>query len=124
VVDAVPEIPLVVSSEVEKLSKTKAVLAFLEKVGVLKDVERVIRSKKIRAGKGKMRGRRYRQAVGPLIVVSRDDGIVKAARNIPGVEICTVDGLNITRLAPGGVPGRLTVWSERAIEEVGRRFGQ
>ncbi len=124
IIDGISEFPVVVSSDIEKMSKTKEVLSVLQKLSVMKDVERVARSKKIRAGRGKMRGRKYKRAVGPLLVISEDRGIVKAARNIPGVEVCTVAGLSVSRLAPGGVPGRLTMWSENALREVERRFEQ
>jgi large subunit ribosomal protein L4e len=50
--------------------------------------------------------------------VSKDNGIGYAARNLPGVEICSVAGLNAELLAPGAHPGRLVIWSESAFEEI------
>lgn len=119
VVDGVPELPLVVTDDLESMSSAKDVIKFLKAVGVWKDVERVVEKTKIRSGRGKMRGRRYKTPVGPLIVVKEDRGIVKGARNIPGVDITTVSGLNAELLAPGGVPGRLTIWTEGAIARLG-----
>ncbi|MCD6241085.1 50S ribosomal protein L4, partial [Candidatus Bathyarchaeota archaeon] len=72
---------------------------------------------------GKMRGRRYKQAKGPLIIVSESNGIMKAAKNLPGVDVVTVDNLNVELLAPGTHPGRLTVWTQSAIEKLKERFG-
>jgi large subunit ribosomal protein L4e len=113
-----PELPLIVSKEIEELKKTKEVKGVLEKLGVWQDVERAKAGKRIRAGKGKRRGRKYRKPVGPLVVVGDDKGISKAARNLPGVEVVGVKELSVEKLAPGGVPGRLTVWSESAIRQL------
>lgn len=118
VVDDVPDLPLVVSDEIETLGKTKDIKNALVSLGVWPDVYRVKETVKIRAGKGKMRGRRRKMGVGPLIVVSKGDGIVEAARNIPGVDVVRVEDLNVELLAPGTHPGRLTLWSSSTIEKL------
>jgi len=114
----VPEIPLIVSTELEGLKKTKEVKKVFQKLGLWPDVERAKAGRKIRAGKGKRRGRKYRKPVGPLVVVGEDRGIGLAARNLPGVDVVRVKELTVEKLAPGGVPGRLTVWSESAIRQL------
>jgi large subunit ribosomal protein L4e len=119
VVDGVLELPLVVTDDIEKISKTKEVKEIFQKLGVWKDVERVIASRNVRAGRGKIRGRRYRRAVGPLLVIGPGKGMVKGAKNTPGVDISTVSKLNVELLAPGGVPARLTLWTESAIKKLG-----
>lgn len=119
-VEGVPQIPLVVADELQSLVKTRDVEEALIKLGVLADLYRVRESIKIRAGKGKMRGRKIKQAVGPLIVVSEDKGIGEAARNIPGVDVVPVKSLNAEVLAPGTHPGRLTIWTVGAIETLSR----
>ncbi|MDI6819383.1 MAG: 50S ribosomal protein L4 [Candidatus Hodarchaeaceae archaeon] len=118
VVDGVAELPLVVSDELEGLKKSSQAKEVLQKLGVWQDVERVIKSRKVRAGRGKMRGRRRRRAVGPLIVVGENRGIEHAASNLPGVEVATLSNLNAERLAPGGMSGRLTVWTKSAIQKL------
>lgn len=118
IVGGAVEFPLVVTDELEGLRKTNRAREILKKLGLWWDVERVIKSRRIRAGKGKMRGRRYRQAVGPLIVVGQDRGIKQGARNIPGMEVVEVRQLNVERLAPGGVPGRVTIWTKGAIQKL------
>ena len=65
-----------------------------------------------------MRGRAFKEAVGPLIVVKESNGIDKAARNLPGVDVVKVTNLNVGVLAPGAHPGRLTLWSSSALEEL------
>ncbi|MCW4021301.1 MAG: 50S ribosomal protein L4 [Candidatus Bathyarchaeota archaeon] len=117
-VDDVPDFPLVVSEDIEGLKKTRDVKDVLINLGVWPDVYRVKESINVRAGKGKMRGRRKKMAVGPLIVVSKDDGIVEAARNLAGVDVSYVKDLNAELLAPGTHPGRLTVWTRSSIEEL------
>ncbi len=121
--EKVLQIPLVVVDDFEELKETKKAKDALTKLGLMEDVERVSRSKKLRAGRGTMRGRRTRHCIGPLIVISEDKGVGKAARNLLGVSVVLVEGLNIELLAPGTHPGRLTVWTSSAIERVGKLYG-
>lgn len=123
VIEGIPEIPLVVTDELEGLKKTSDVEEVLVKLGVLGDLYRVKESVRVRAGKGKMRGRRKKQAVGPLIVVAEDKGIVDAAKNIPGVDAVPVTGLNVELLAPGTHAGRLTIWTKSAVEALNKLYG-
>ncbi|MGC8849431.1 MAG: 50S ribosomal protein L4 [Candidatus Bathyarchaeia archaeon] len=115
-------LPIVVSDEFEGLSKAEEAVETLEKLGVREDLERVKGSIKERAGKGKMRGRRLKKAVGPLIVIAEDRGVSKAVRNIPGVDVVRVYSLSVEDLAPGTHPGRLTVWSESALKALDEIF--
>ncbi|MEM3783419.1 MAG: 50S ribosomal protein L4 [Candidatus Bathyarchaeia archaeon] len=121
-VEGIPQIPLVVANELEALKKTKDVEEALIKLGVLGDIYRVRESINVRAGKGKLRGRKMKQAVGPLIVVSEDRGVGEAARNILGVEVLPVKSLNAEVLAPGTHPGRLTIWTASAIETLDKLY--
>jgi large subunit ribosomal protein L4e len=123
-VEAVKSIPLIVEDAIEGLTKAKEVEEALTKLGVIDDVTRVRDSRKIRAGKGKHRGRKMKQAVGPLIVVVDSKGLANAACNVPGVEVTTVANLNTEMLAPGTHPGRLTLWSNGAIESLSKLYGQ
>ncbi len=123
-IEDVPGIPLIVTDDLEMLKKTKEVEEALIRLGVLSDIYRVKESRKIRAGKGKYRGRKIKQAVGPLIVVVEEKGILKAAKNIPGVDIVTVNNLNVEMLAPGTHPGRLTIWTDGAVEKLNELYGK
>ncbi|MEM2815733.1 MAG: 50S ribosomal protein L4 [Candidatus Bathyarchaeia archaeon] len=122
-VEGIPQIPLVTVDELEALSRTEDFEETLIKLGVYSDIYRVRESVKIRAGKGKLRGRRIKRAVGPLIVIVEDRGVVKAARNMPGVDVVKVRDLNPEHLAPGTHPGRLTIWTRGAIEVLGKLYG-
>jgi large subunit ribosomal protein L4e len=118
VVDNVVELPLIVNDGIGEVRKASQVRGVLQKLGLWNDIERVVKSRRVRAGRGKMRGRRYRQVVGPLIVVGEDGGLKLGARSLPGVEVVNVRNLNAEHLAPGGVPGRLTVWTKGAIQKL------
>lgn len=122
-IDDVPEVPLVLSDAVEGASKTAKVLEFLKKLGVQADIQKCSDSKKFRRGKGKMRNRRYVMRKGPLVVYSQELGLAQAARNIPGIEVCHVDRLNLLQLAPGGHLGRFIVWTRSAFEKLDTIFG-
>ncbi|KAK9466078.1 ribosomal protein L4 domain-containing protein [Lipomyces arxii] len=115
-IETIPEVPLVVSDEVEALTKTKDAVAVLKAIGANRDVIKVIKSRKMRAGHGKLRGRRYTQRRGPLVVYGTEGAsLVKAFRNIPGVEVAHVSTLSVLQLAPGGHLGRFVIWTESAF---------
>ena len=88
------------------------------------DITRVRNSRKVRAGKGKHRGRKMKQAVGPLIVVVDGKGLADAACNVPGVQVTSVANLNTEMLAPGTHPGRLTLWTNSAIETLDKMYSK
>jgi len=121
-VEDVLGIPLIVTDDFAALKQTKEVEETLIRLGVLSDIYRVEESRKVRAGKGKRRGRRTKQAVGPLIVVAENKGIMEAAKNIPGLDVVTVNKLNTETLAPGAHPGRLTIWTGSAVEKLNELF--
>lgn len=108
--------PLVVESKFETLAKTKDVVAALKSLGIWADVQKAKAKKQIRAGKGKQRGRRYKQRKSVLIVAGNSEKIFKSARNIEGIDIISAKNLNANVLAPGTLPGRLTLWTESAIK--------
>merc|ERR1712113_874524 len=110
------------SSGIESVQKTKHALDILKKVGCEEELQRVLDSRKVRAGKGKMRNRRYVMRRGPLVVYNEDNGIVRSMRNIPGVETACVDRLNLLKLAPGGNFGRFIIWTEGAFEKLNAMY--
>lgn len=122
-VNEVPELPLVIGGGVEQISKTKAAMDCLTKFGLNEDIEKVKDSKKVRAGKGKMRNRRYVMRKGPLVVYADKAPMEKAFRNIAGLDMVHVDRLNLLQLAPGGHVGRLVVWTEDAFNKLDEIFG-
>jgi large subunit ribosomal protein L4e len=121
-IEDVRDFPLVVADDIQNLKKTSEVEETFLKLGVWPDVYRVKESVKERAGKGKGRGRRIKHAVGPLLVIAEKQSIAKAARNLPGVDVSSVNNLNVELLAPGTHPGRLTVWTTSAFEKIDKLF--
>jgi len=122
-INEVSELPLVVSEGAESIQKTKQAVDMLKSLGCGDEMTKVLDSKKVRAGKGKMRNRRYVMRRGPLVVYSEDNGISRAIRNIPGVETASVDRLNLLQLAPGGNLGRFIIWTEGAFKKLGEMYG-
>ena len=111
--------PIILDQSFEKLAKTSDVVKALKSLKLDTELDRCS-EKKIRAGKGTMRNRKYRRKVGPLIVVESPCELKKACKNIPGIDIINVDSLNAEMLAPGSNPGRLTLWSKSAIEKLSK----
>ena len=119
-ISKVPEIPLVIDDKIQTVKKTKFMYSILTELGLEEDLIRVKEGKKTRAGKGKRRGRKYKGKKSLLIIIKDDFGIIKAARNIPGIDIIKFENLSIANLAPGGVPGRLILWAQSAFNELNK----
>jgi len=114
-IDEVKDFPLIVKDNIQSVKKTKDLENLLKKLGLEEELKR-LGKKKVRPGKGKMRGRKYKRRVGPLVVIEKDEGIVKACKNLPGIEVKDVKKISVEDLAPGSNPGRLTIWSESSIK--------
>ena len=118
------EFPIVVESKAESIEKTSDAIKLLDNLGLSLELMRIRIGKNVRPGKGKMRGRKYKVPVGPLIVVKdKDSTLIKAGRNILGTDVITINELSTEILAPGTYPGRLTIWTEDAIQSLIERFG-
>lgn len=123
-VERVPEIPLVLDNKaVDSLEKTKKAIAVLKGLNAFDDIERVKETHKVRPGKGKYRNRRYVQKRGPLVVYNERGPLVKALRNLPGVQTTSVHSLNLLQLAPGGHLGRFVIWTKDAFQALDSVFG-
>ncbi|MDI6737078.1 MAG: 50S ribosomal protein L4 [Nanoarchaeota archaeon] len=110
-------VPLIIAEGIESIAKTKDVEALMLKLGMEKEIER-IKESKVRAGRGKTRGRRHKNKSSVLFVVSGKCPLQKSAKNLHGVDVSDVKSLNAELLAPGAVAGRLTVWSSKAVEKM------
>merc|ERR1719150_1720511 len=121
-IDAVPELPLVVNSL--NVDQTKDMLKALNNLGATPDLTRVRKSKRTRAGIGKMKNSRFTLRKGPLIIYGDDNPLVKkSARNLQGVEVCNVNRINLLQLAPGGHLGRFIIFTKDAFEKLDKIFG-
>jgi len=113
IIDKVKEIPIVVQG-IENLKQTKEAIQCLKTLGLGGELEKC-KIRKTRPTKGKMRGRKTKQRKGPLIIYEKNLGLLKAFRNIAGVDFCSVNAMNLLKLAPGGHLGRLIIWSKSSF---------
>jgi large subunit ribosomal protein L4e len=109
--------PFILDASFEAIESTKQFEQALDKLNLTAELARAS-VKHVRAGTGKMRGRRYQKKVGPLIVVSGPCKLAFSARNLAGVDVVSVHKLNAELLAPGTVPGRLTLFTSTAIDKM------
>lgn len=116
------DLPIIIKDDIQNVKNTKELKNVISALKISSDLVRA-KTKKIRKGKGKMRGRKYKKKKSLLIVVVKNNGIVNAGKNLPGVDICNVKNLNAEILAPGTQAGRLTLWSESAVKILGEIYG-
>merc|ERR1712058_28024 len=109
--------------KVQSFQKTREAVELLRRNKAWADVAKVYATRRMRAGKGKLRNRRHVQKLGPLVVYDQDQGLTKAFRNIPGVDAIQVDNLNLLKLAPGGHIGRFVIWTESAFKKLDGLYG-
>lgn len=121
-VNNVKELPVVIDLDVS-VEKTVKALKLLENLGLKDDIDVSKKSKKIRAGIGKIRNRRFKQKKGPLVIHNHESDKLKPFRNLPGLELSNVNSLSILKLAPGGHLGRLVIWTKSAFDQLEKIFG-
>ncbi|MGQ9514101.1 MAG: 50S ribosomal protein L4 [Thermoproteota archaeon] len=109
------QLPIVVSKEAENIEKTNGVVQLLEKLGFKEELDRCLEKRK------RLKDR-VRTPRGPLLVVSGRCRLVAAAKSIPGVEVVSAQKVSVGDLAPGGTPGRLTIWTEPSLEVLNKRL--
>lgn len=119
----VNELPLVISDDAQKITKTKDAVQLLSSLGCDEELDKINASRKARGGVSKLRNRKYTMRRGPLVVYEKDDGLVRAFRNIPGIDTACVDRLNLLKLAPGGNFGRFVIWTEGAFKKLNDIYG-
>jgi large subunit ribosomal protein L4e len=111
------EYPFIVDSSFQELNKSGEVKKVLESLGFKEELERSA-IKKVRAGIGTMRGRKYNRKKGILIVVNQECPLLNAAKNIAGIDVVTANALNVELLAPGTLAGRTTLWTTDALDAI------
>lgn len=119
-VDKLESFPLVVSDEVESISKAKDLAKFFDALNLTQDVERLKSRLKRRSGKSLLRGRKTKIGKSILIVVKDSKNLSKAAGTFLGVDVKSVNSLSVLDLVPGSQPIRLTVFSKSAIDEIAK----
>ncbi|MBU0894351.1 MAG: 50S ribosomal protein L4 [Nanoarchaeota archaeon] len=107
----IKEVPFVVDSKIISL-KTKELVKSLKEILGEKMFKVILQKKKIRAGKGKLRGRKYKKNLGLLIVVGKKE---KLKTKI--FDIVYAKKMGINDLAKGGL-GRIVIYTEEAINDL------
>ena len=98
--------PIVIESKLDNV-KAKDLLAAIK--NILPSMEKIIeRNKEVRAGRGKMRGRKYKSNAGLLLIKAKDEKIKNKI-----IEVISLEDLTIADLYP---LGRLTIFTEKAIK--------
>jgi len=108
------EFPLILENDIYNLKKTSELVELLIKLGLENELQR-LQIRKVRAGQGSKRGRKYQNKKGPLFVIGKNSPIVKILKSINGIDCTIINDVNVELLAPGGVPGRLTFFTKDAI---------
>ena len=108
-------LPLIIDNKLYDIKKTKDLVKFLEKIGLENELQR-LNVRKVKAGQGSKRGRKYQNKKGPLFVLGKNHEVAKVLTSIHGLDCTSVNNVNIELLAPGGMPGRLTLFTKDAID--------
>ncbi len=117
-------LPVIVESGVlEAVKRTREARDLLDRLGIYQDVVRAKDKTRIRAGKGKMRGRRFKRPVSILFILSNPDSpLARAVKGLPGVTVTGPETVNVLQLAPGAVPGRLAFIDAESLSILDSRF--
>ncbi len=113
--EKITNLPIVVESKITSL-KTKDFLKSLKAILGEKILEVSIPIKKVRSGKGKRRGRMYKENAGAILVVGNDETVKSSV-----LETKKANNVSVIDLAKGG-PGRIAIYTEKAINDLQKRL--
>jgi large subunit ribosomal protein L4e len=109
------KVPFIVSLNSDKL-KIKELLSGMKSLLGEELYNVAIKKKSVRAGIGKMRGRKYKSSAGMLLVIGNEENVKTKM-----FDVVKANEVGVTDLANGGL-GRLTVYTENAIRELENKF--
>jgi large subunit ribosomal protein L4e len=118
-IQGIETFPIIISDDIESISKANDILKILDSLKLIQDVTR-LETRKSRSGQSRLRGRSKKVGKSVLFVTKDASNLSKAIGSLPGVEVRKVTDLSILDLAPGAHPIRLTVYSKSAIEEIAK----
>ena len=118
-IEGIKTFPIIVSDDIESVSKANDISEILDSLKLKQDVDR-LDSRKVRSGQSRLRGRSKKVGKSVLFVTKNISNLSKAIGSFPGVEVRKVTDLSILDLAPGAHPIRLTVYTKSAIKEIAK----
>lgn len=118
IIKGIESFPVIVSDDIEKISKAKEFSKVLDALKLAGDVAR-LEKRKARSGRSVIRGRKTKIGKSVLFVTKDSKSLSKACGSFPGVDVRTVSDLSVLDLAPGSNLVRLTVYTKGAISEIG-----
>ncbi len=117
-------LPVVLEDPLEDVRTSADARLVLVRLKLWADVERAREGTHLRSsGRARRRGR-VRRTPRSLLVVTSAPGKALGFRNLAGVEVVPAGRLATEDLAPGGVAGRLTLFSRGAVESLRTRLGE
>ena len=117
-------LPFVLDDPVEEVRSAEAAREVLQQLKLWADVRRAQQKTHLTSsGRARRRGR-VRRTPRSLLVVTAAPGKALGFRNLAGVDVVPVGRLGTEDLAPGGVAGRLTIYSRAAVESLRSRLGE
>lgn len=113
----IKQAPIIVESKIISL-KTKEFVSSLKKI-LGDSLEKIsFRDKKVRSGKGKMRGRKYKKNAGAILVTGKNENIKTKI-----IESKKANTLGVEDIARGGL-GRITIYTENAVKELQEKLNK
>ena len=113
---SVSSFPLIIQSKILD-KKTKEIEKFIEDQKINIKAE-----KKVRHGIGKVRGRKYKNTRKVLLVLSdKEKSKIQKLKGL-NVNITNTSQLNVKELSLNGKPGKLTIYTENAINDLKDKF--
>ena len=99
-IEGIESFPIIVSDDIESISKSNEIVKVLESLKLTQDTDR-LESRKSRSGQSRLRGRSKKVGKSVLFVTKDDKEMSKAIGALPGVEVKSVKDLSVLDLAPG-----------------------
>ncbi|MBU2562633.1 MAG: hypothetical protein KKF68_03160, partial [Nanoarchaeota archaeon] len=106
--------PLIVESKFASL-KTKEIISSLKEILGESLFDLALKKRSVRSGRGKLRGRKYKKSAGLLVVLGKEEKLKTKA-----FDVVNVSKISVNNLAKGE-EGRLTLYTEKAINELGEK---
>lgn len=114
-------LPVVVENGLEEVATASEARKLLDRLKLWDEVERARNGVRHQSGRARRRGRGRHTPVGILIVTSAP-GRARGFQNLSGVDVVPTHRLGTEDLAPGGEPGRLTLFTPASLDALAQRL--